>query len=202
MNPKYNLNLSSDAIVIGILARLTPIKDIGTFLKAAREVLRENPSIKFVIAGDGEERSALENQARELEISGNVFFIGFINEINEFLANIDINVLTSISEGFPLSIVEGARLKKATISSAVGGIPDLIESGVNGYLFAPGDYKSLAGYMIKLANDDVTRRKMGERIYEKAKRDFSLTTMCNTQMSIYRSILGNRKSSSRRKEGV
>lgn len=186
---KFNLNLNESDVVVGILARLTPVKGLSTFLLAAREVLDKNPSIKFLIGGDGEERKSLERKAALLGISDSVYFLGFVNEPYEFMRSIDINVLTSISEGFPYVILEGAVFKKATISSDVGGISDLIESGVNGYLFTPGDYKKLAEHILELAHDSRKRKELGERIYEKSKAMYSLESMCKSQLDIYRIVL-------------
>jgi polysaccharide pyruvyl transferase CsaB len=112
---------------------------------------------------------------------------------------VDISVLTSISESFPYSILEGARFKKATVSSRVGGIPDLIESGENGYLFEPGDYMKLAEQILDLAGDSSKRMIMGQKIYDKASTYFSLDRMCRTQLGIYEKIL--EKHSRRQKTG-
>ncbi|MCR4437160.1 MAG: polysaccharide pyruvyl transferase CsaB [Clostridiales bacterium] len=186
---KYNLDLAEDDIVVGILARLYPVKGLGTFVSAAKEVLDKNPFIKFIIGGDGEDRESLQKTVHSLGISGSVFFTGWVDDPYEFMSNLDINVLTSISESFPYSILEGALLRKATISSNVGGIADLIDSGENGYLFNAGDYGKLAEYILKLADSGELRESLGEKIYRKAKSQFSLDNMCKSQLEIYRKIL-------------
>jgi len=89
-----------------------------------------------LIAGDGPERKSLEKKAASYGLQNNVFFLGFVNKPYDFLNSIDINTLTSLSESFPYAILEGSLLKKATISSNVGGISDLIESGINGFLLS------------------------------------------------------------------
>lgn len=142
-----------------------------------------------MIAGDGPERKSLEKKAASYGLQNNVFFLGFVNKPYDFLNSIDINTLTSLSESFPYAILEGSLLKKATISSNVGGISDLIESGINGFLFEPGDYETLAGHILTLINDPALRKKMGEKIHEKASSHFSLDNMCKTQLDIYETIL-------------
>lgn len=186
---KYNLGLKDDDIIVGIAARLYPVKGIDTLIDAAKTVLEKNPSIKFIIGGDGEDRKYLERKAASLGLSKNVFFVGWLDDPYELMSIVDISVLTSISESFPYSILEGARFKKATVSSNVGGIPDLIENGKNGYLFKPGDSNKLAEHLLELAADSNKRRIMGEKIYEKACSQFSLEKMCQTQLNIYRDIL-------------
>jgi len=186
---KYNLNLRDDDIVVGLAARLYPVKGIDTLIKAAKIVLEHNPRVKFVIGGDGEDRKSLERKAASLGISDSVFFLGWLNDPYELMSNVDISVLTSISESFPYSVLEGARFRKATISSNVGGIPDLIDHGKSGYLFNPGDYRKLAEYILELAADKGKREAMGENIFQKASSRFSLENMCKTQLDIYRAIL-------------
>jgi len=186
---KYNIPINENDIIVGIAARLYPVKNIGTLIDAARIVVNSNPNVKFIIGGDGEERKMLEDKVSSLGLNKNVFFTGWLNDPYELMGIVDISVLTSISESFAYSILEGARFRKATISTCVGGIPDLIESGENGYLFNPGDYNKLAEYILELAGNKKKRDSMGEKIYEKAKRDFSLENMCKTQLDIYDKIL-------------
>jgi polysaccharide pyruvyl transferase CsaB len=186
---RYKLELSDDDIIVGIAARLYPVKGIDTLIEAAKLVTQKNPHVKFIIGGDGEDRASLEHKALALGVRNNVFFLGWLDDPYELMSNVDISVLTSISESFPYSILEGARFKKATISSRVGGIPDLIDHGMNGYLFNPGDYGKLAEYILELADNSTKRMEMGERIYHKASTLFSLENMCNTQLGIYNKIL-------------
>ncbi len=186
---KYNIDLGKDDIVVGILCRLDPVKGLNVFLQAAKEVLKQVPSVKFIIGGEGQERKSLERKAASLGISDKVHFIGWVNDMYEFMSCIDINVLTSLSEGFPYVILEGARMKKATVSSDVGGISDLIVNGENGFLFAPGDYNKLAEHIITLVKDNRLRQEMGEKIYGKAREYFSLNNMFQSQISIYNTVL-------------
>jgi len=182
---KYGVNLSDDDIVVGVLARLYPVKGLETLINAADAVLKANPSVKFIIGGDGEDRQMLEDKVAGLGLRDSIFFPGWIDDPYECISILDINVLTSISESFPYSILEGALLKKATISSDVGGISDLIENGCNGYLFEPGDHEKLARYILMLVNDAGLRKELGEKIYEKARTNFSLLNMCTSQLEIY-----------------
>ena len=185
---KYSINLKEDDIVIGILSRLDPVKRLDIFLQAAAVVLKHKPGIKFLIGGEGSHLNHLERKVAALGISNNVYFVGWVNKY-EFFNCIDINVLTSISESFSYSILEGTQFKKATVCSRVGGFPDLIDSGINGYLFEPGDHKKLAAYILELAANATKRQEMGEKIFEEASLKFSLDNMCKTQIDIYNNIL-------------
>ena len=186
---KYKLDISEKSIIVGIAARLYPVKSIDTIIKAAALVKKQSPDIKFLIGGDGEDRKQLEELTSGLNLKDTVFFLGWLDDPNELMSSVDISVLTSISESFPYSILEGARFKKATISSNVGGIPDLINDGENGFLFQPGDYVRLSELILQLGRDPEKLIEMGEKIYEKALREFSIEKMCSTQIDIYKRIL-------------
>jgi Glycosyltransferase len=187
---KYSLDLPEDSVVIGILCRFDPVKGLDTYINAAKIVIDNNPNVRFILGGDGPQRPYLEKLVNSLGISGNVLFPGWIKNAYEFMDCIDINVLSSISESFPYVILEGVLYKNPTVSSDVGGISDLIDDGRNGFLFQPGDYKKLAEHLTSLINDPELRKAMGEGIYDKASKEFSLENMCKTQIHIYNEILG------------
>lgn len=176
-------------VVAGIVARLDPVKDHPTLLRAMKLAAEQCPNLKLVCAGDGDTKRKLEDMARDLGIGDRVRFAGWVSDIPSFYNAIDINLLTSLSETFPYALTDGTRSKLATISSRVGGVPVLIDHGENGLLFTPGDEKELAKYLVTLAKDPKLRREMGERLYEKASRQLSLESMVECQLEIYRSIL-------------
>ncbi len=187
---KYGIDLRPDDVAVGIAARLHPVKGHTVLLDAAAKVLKKHPNTKFLIAGSGDDlKPALEKKAIQLGISDNVFFLGWVTDPFSFFECIDINVLASYSESFPYVILEGARMKKATISSKVGGLEDLFVQNENGFLYTPGDSDALAKHLETLLDDPEKRRNMGEKLYLTAKEHFSLETMCNTQLGIYNSIL-------------
>lgn len=187
---RFNVPFPEDCVLIGIMARLHPVKDHETFLKAAAEVVRVNPKARFLISGPGDELMPhLRQIADKLGLSQAVCFTGMVKQPFDFFQVIDINVLTSLSESFPYVILEGARFARATVSTRVGGIADLIESGVNGYLVEPRDWKALGDHIAELSLNKEKRRQMGALLKEKAEKQFSLKNMCTTQLSIYKKIL-------------
>ncbi len=192
---KFKLDIPDDNVIVGIAARLYPVKSIETIVKAAHIVKARDPKVKFLIGGDGEDRKMLESLTAELGLEDTVFFLGWQDDPNEIMSSIDISVLTSISESFSYSILEGARFKKATISTRVGGIPDLIENGKNGFLFEPGDVERFAELILELAADEGKRTEMGRQLYEKALAQFSVESMGRTQIGIYNGILEKKAAS-------
>ncbi len=182
------LDCQEGDVVVGIVARLTPVKDHATLLRAMKLASEKCPRLKLVCAGDGEDERKLRELARSLGIENRVCFAGWVKDMPSFYNALDINLLSSLSEGFPYALVEGTRFRLATLSTRVGGVPTIIDHGVNGYMFEPGDFQQLAGYLASLGNDPALRRQLGDRLYEKAEREFSLSHMVDYQLEIYRDV--------------
>lgn len=184
------LDADADSVVVGIAARLNPVKDISTLIRGFAKAYGQCRRLRLLIAGDGEERKKLEDLARQLEVEDKVCFAGWISGgMERFYSALDVNALTSLSETFPYALTEGARFHLATVASAVGGIPALIDTDVNGYLFSPGDVATLGNALAALAEDDELRRDMGEKLFRKASAQFSIQHTVDTQLQIYRDIL-------------
>ncbi|MBR5218494.1 MAG: polysaccharide pyruvyl transferase CsaB [Clostridia bacterium] len=189
---RIGITRSPDDFYVGIIGRHEFVKGHDVFIRAAKEVLDKKPNVKFLIAGDGENREALCRLAAELGIEDKIIFTGFIKDIYSFINFIDINVLSSRCESFPYVLLEGALMKKATISSAVGGIPDLIKNGKTGLLFENEDSSGLAKCILTLAEDDEKRQSLGEALYEYASSNFSDKSLAQSHFDIYSAILRDR----------
>ena len=188
-------------MVVGIAARLNPVKDMATLVRGYAAACRTCPRLRLVIAGEGPEREKLGALAQELGV--NVTFAGWISGgMDQFYSALDINALTSLSETFPYALTEGARFRLATVASAVGGIPDLIDSGVNGCLFQPGDWQTLGEHLAALGSNDTLRRQLGEKLYEKASSKFSIQKTVDTQLHIYQEILRRHSRLKTTRDGV
>ena len=191
------------SVVVGIAARLNPVKDMSTLIRGFAEGHKSCPRLRLVIAGDGEERQKLEDLAKELGVEKEVTFAGWISGgMDRFYSALDVNALTSLSETFPYALTEGARFHLATVATAVGGIPYLIDQDVNGYLFTPGDWQTLGRYLAALGNDDALRHEMGEKLYEKASSKFSIQSTVDTQLHIYEEIIRRHNRPKRDRDGV
>lgn len=197
------LSADENSVVIGIAARLSPVKDITTLIRAFAKAVSKVPYLRLLIAGDGESKEELISLAKELGIAPYVCFQGWCSDITTFYQSIHINTLTSLSETFPYALTEGAREHLPTISSRVGGVPYLIDHGVNGLLFEPGDVDTLAGHMVTLAQNPTLRKQLGDALYEKAAKDFSLEATRLRQLSIYNTILRRtERKKSRSRDGI
>ncbi|HZK56979.1 MAG TPA: glycosyltransferase family 4 protein [Clostridia bacterium] len=183
-----DLVYNPDYVYVGILARLHPVKGHKVLLRAAKEVLDTNSNVRFLIGGDGAELNNLKKLSTALGLDSYVYFLGYVDKPYDFLNSIDINLLTSYSETFPYALLEGANMKKATISSKVGGIPKLIIDGKTGLLFEPGAYEELAEKMKILINSEKKRSEMGGELFTWAKENYSSTKMAEEYIKIYRRV--------------
>ncbi len=183
------LQREPDSVVFGIAARISPVKNMGTLIRAFASTVAEFPSARLIIAGDGEQAEELKALAKELCPPNTVLFAGWIADTDSFYNALDVNMLTSLSESFPYALSEGARMHCATIASQVGGIPYLIDNEVNGLLFPAQDVALLAQHMKLLAGDADLRRQLGDSLYEKTKNEFSLDATVQHQEEIYQAIL-------------
>ena len=196
-------DVDDDSVVVGIAARLNPVKDMSTLIRGFAAGYRKCPRLRLVIAGDGEEREKLENLARELGVEKQVTFAGWISGgMDRFYSALDINALTSLSETFPYALTEGARFHLATVATAVGGIPYLIDSSVNGFLVPSGYWQALGEHLAALGNDDALRHEMGEKLYQKASTQFSIQKTVDTQLHIYREIIRRHSRPNADRDGV
>jgi glycosyltransferase involved in cell wall biosynthesis len=152
--------------VVGTVTRLVAVKDIDLFLEAAALLRERRPQVRFVIVGDGPERSALEGRARDLALGDVVDFRGEVRPARPVLAEFQVFVLTSQSEGVPLSVLEAMSAGLPVVATAVGGIPEIVEDGVAGFLVArTGERGAVAAALadrleILLADPEV-RERMG-----------------------------------------
>lgn len=185
----YNIQYKEDYIYIGIAARLQQVKGLNHFLEASKILLNQNKKIIFLIAGSGTLEENMKKFIKDNNLEQNVKMLGFINDIYSFYNVLDINVLTSYSESFPYALLEGAMLKKATIATAVGGIPEMIQDKKTGLLIKPSDSNDLVEKINVYLNDKNLITSLGENFYEYAYNNFSDKKMAKTHIDIYNTIL-------------
>lgn len=180
-------NIKEEEIVVGIVARLCPIKNHAMFLKAARLVLNHTDKIKFVIIGDGELKQELVSMTKELQLSDHVVFTGWIYCPAAIYADLDIVALTSLNEGTPVTIIEAMFCKKPVIATLVGGVPDLIVHEQTGFLVKPNDIECFASLLLTLAHDPQKRKEMGEAGYTKIHEKYSHQRLMRDIENLYSS---------------
>ncbi|MEZ5063204.1 MAG: glycosyltransferase [bacterium] len=179
------LGIASDAPVAGILAMLRPEKDHATFLRAAARVLERVPDARFLVVGEGVEREKLERLAGELSLGDRVVFTGRRTDVPRVLSLFDVSVLCSTTvETFPMSFLEAMAMGKPLVTTRVGGVPEMIEEGENGFVVEPRDVDGLANALARVLADRDHARRMGERSLALVKERFSMERMVRDTESL------------------
>jgi glycosyltransferase involved in cell wall biosynthesis len=142
--------------------------------------------------GDGVIRKDLEAQARDLGISENVVFLGHREDTDELLKALDIFVLPSLNEGIPMALLEAMAASRAVVASRVGGIPEIVEDGVEGILVEPMDVNQLAESCGRLIESPETAMKMGEQARKRVVQEFSATAMADRVAGLYKELVMSR----------
>ena len=186
---RKDLCIDSETCLIGTVGRLTPVKGITYLLQAARVLLRRGTNVKVLIVGEGSIRQDLLTQTHDLGISDNVVFLGHREDTDELLQALDVFVLPSLSEGIPMALLEAMAACRAIVASRVGGIPEIVEDGFEGFLVEPMDVDGLAERCRQLIEYPEFARKMGEQGRKRVERDFSATAMADRVALVYKELL-------------
>ena len=137
-------NIPPDVPLIGIVGRLTAIKNHRLFLQAAAQILAQQPNAHFAIIGDGEDRALLQDYARQLGIDPHVTFTGWERDTAKVFADLDVKVISSENEGTPVTLIEALVSGCPVVSTDVGGVREMLEGGAFGRLVPFGDAQALA----------------------------------------------------------
>jgi len=186
---REELDIEDNSFLIGVVGRMVPVKGYDVFLRAAVVLSREYPQMRFILAGDGPERGRLEDLARKLNMAEKVIFTGFRDDILDLVNAFDILIFSSYHEGVPMALLEAMSLKKAVISTSVGGIKEVIEDGISGLLVRPGSPEDLAAACLNVFKDDRLRRDLGEGALNRVIRQFSIDHLCRRTVSFYEEVL-------------
>jgi glycosyltransferase involved in cell wall biosynthesis len=151
-----------DAPLIGIVGRLVPIKNHDLFLRAAKLVRKRVPDSHFAIVGDGERRAELATLVRSLDLDNSVHFTGWCADTLPVYSALDVLVLSSSNEGLPVSLIEAMAAGVPVVSTAVGGVADLLDNGRLGAIVPPDDPGAMADRIVAALTDPVVKAKTGE----------------------------------------
>jgi len=178
--------------IVGTITRLSPQKDIPTFLKMASLIMKDVPKAQFLIVGDGEKRGELQDLAHELGLGNHVRFLGYRKDVPDLLRTFDIFALSSLWEGLPIVILEAMAAEKPVVATAVDGVAEVVEHGTTGLLVEPQRPDLLAKSVIELIRHPNRAERMGKRGRERLERYFSIKRVINTVEQIYVSQMLNK----------
>jgi glycosyltransferase involved in cell wall biosynthesis len=188
--------IGSNDMVVGVFGRLNPEKGQQVFLKALQKTLPTMPRVKALIVGDGQDRPLLEEFCRASSLGDHVVFVGYRKNIADYYQAIDLLVQPSFSEGSPNTVLEAMSFGVPVLATAVGGVPEIIESG-NGVMIPPGDVNALANSMIELLSDAALRTAIGASGRSNLYPRFSADTRVRAIVDLYEELLPGRTATQR-----
>jgi glycosyltransferase involved in cell wall biosynthesis len=159
---RHELGIDADVPLVGIVGRLAPIKATDVFLKAAAKVRDALPSAQFLIVGDGERRQALESLVDDLGLRPSVRFLGWRRDLVRVYADLDVVALTSLNEGSPVVLIEALAAARPAVSTAVGGVPEVVVHGETGLTVPVSDVAALADAILTLLRDPALAQRLGQ----------------------------------------
>ncbi len=159
--------------IVGSAGRLSPEKGFGVLVEAAAIVARSDPGTGFIHFGDGALRQALRRRIGQLGLEQRFILAGLRDDLDRFLPHWDLSVLPSFTEGLPTVVLESYAAGVPVVATAVGGTPEVVADGVDGYLVPPGDASALAQRILDVLQIGEARKEMGRRGRERIHAEFS-----------------------------
>jgi glycosyltransferase involved in cell wall biosynthesis len=189
---RRELGLTNGTKIVGTVANLRQSKGYHFFVQAARKVLDATPDTRFVAVGDLD--AELEKPARELigrlNLQDRFIFLGFRKDVPELLSELDIFVLPSTSEGFPLVALEAMAAGRPSVLTRCGGPQEVVDDGVTGYLVPPGDSGALADKICELLNNPERAVTFAKNARTKVESTFTIEKMIQDYEALYERVSG------------
>lgn len=183
---RRELSIPDDAVVIGTVGRLSEVKNQPLLVRAVAPLL--NAGVRLAVVGEGEFRPNVEAAIRECGVSEHVHLLGQRLDAPRVLTAFDVFALSSDSEGLPMVLPEAMTSGLPVVSTAVGGIPDVIKEGSTGYLVPKGDEVAMRGRLAELVNNGELRRRLGAAAREDALGRYSSQRMHERYLELYRRL--------------
>src|SRR5262245_15295733 len=176
------------APIVGNVAALVPHKGQRHLIEAAALVIRQVPDARFMIAGEGELRPALERQIKDHHLEKHVFLAGFRPDILSVHKAFDVFVMSSVTEGLGTSLLDAMACGKPIVATTAGGMPEVVEDGLTGLLVPPRDHEAMAEGIVRLLRDEALRTRMGEAGLARVRDQFSSERMVEDTLAVYQRV--------------
>lgn len=183
---RRELHIPDSAVIVGTVARLAEVKNQPLLVRAVAPLLNEG--VRLVLVGDGPNRPSVEAAVADCGVGGYVHFVGQRLDVPRFLCAFDVFALSSDSEGLPMVLPEAMTCTLPVVSTAVGGIPDVIREGTTGFLVPKGDELALREKLGKLISNQELRERMGVAAREDALTRYSSQVMHERYLALYRQL--------------
>ncbi|NIJ45461.1 glycosyltransferase involved in cell wall biosynthesis [Wenyingzhuangia heitensis] len=190
--PKPKPLKHKDTKVVVAAARIFELKDILTMIRSCAEVKKEIPNVKYIVYGNKdavpEYTTKCEELIIELELEEYFILAGLNTDPPSIFVEGDISILTSISEGFPYTIIESMSCGVPVVATDVGGVKEAIDDGVDGFVCKPKDYKAIAEKVIILLKNEDLRKEMAQKSREKVVNNFTIEVVRKAYSELYKSL--------------
>ena len=185
---RTELGLADNQQVVGTVARLDPVKNQLMMLQAFALVLQQQPNVLLLLVGDGPSRQQLETEVDRLQIRPQVRFTGFQQHVADYLALMDIYLLSSHTEGTSMTLLEAMHLGLPCVATAVGGNPEIVADGSSGLLSPDNDTAAFAAHILQLINNTEHRLQMGKVGKQRFEQLFSVEKMALAYQKVYQKV--------------
>ncbi len=187
------LGLSGDPFVVGWVGRMTAVKRTDLVVRAFRALVDDRGvDARLLLVGDGPDRDDLERLAHDLGVIKRCLFLGYQEDVARFYDAIDVLFLPSVNEGTPVSVIEALAASRPAVATRVGGTPDVIRDGIDGFLVDSADPGALADRLAELAADAPRRAEMGETGRARVLQRYSVERLVDDVDHLYRELLTER----------
>lgn len=190
---RAELGIPPDTLAVGCVGLLWQAKGQEYLIRALRSLRDRGRALCVLLVGSGGDEASLHLCADEIGVADRVRFLGWRGDVPRILQALDLYVQPSITEGLPLAVVEAAAAGLPIVASNVGGIPEIIEHGVNGLLVPPGDPQALAAAIQELIDDPERAKRLGEAARRTAFERFSAEAMAAAYMDLYERLLREKR---------
>jgi glycosyltransferase involved in cell wall biosynthesis len=178
-----------ERFVVGWIGRMTAVKRTDVVLRGFRRLKDEGIDAALCMVGDGPDRGSVEELARELGIMRECLFPGYQEDVGRFFSAFDVFVLPSGNEGTPVTAIEALASGCPVVATRVGGVPDVVTDGVDGFLVAPAAVDELAARLAELARDPGLRARMGGAGQERMRTRYAVDRLIDDIDRLYRDLL-------------
>ncbi|MEJ7569033.1 MAG: glycosyltransferase family 4 protein [Gaiellaceae bacterium] len=186
---RARLGIAPERFVVGWVGRMTGVKRTDDVLESLARLRERGVDAVLLMVGDGPDRDRVEQRASELGIVRHCFFLGYQEDVSGWYQAFDAMILPSANEGTPVVVIEALAAGCPVVATSVGGVPDVIREGVDGFLVPAGDVEALAERLARLAGDPELRATMGEAGRESVPARYAVERLVNDVDELYRSLL-------------
>jgi len=181
-----------ERFLVGWIGRMTGVKRTTDVLRSFARLRARGVDAALCLVGDGPDRVALEEEARRLGIARRCLLLGYQDDVAPWYQAFDAVVLPSGNEGTPVSVIEALAARRPVVASRVGGVPDVVRDGVDGFLVEPGDVGAFAARLADLAGDPALRARMGDAGRARVLERYAVDRLVDDVGRLYRALLDAR----------